>query len=80
MKQLYQIRKRQCEYAESHPNESAESDFEVMEIRMAADMLADLREVAAQLGFRNTQELIKAYVGAGLERDKSLIHKQHVEG
>lgn len=80
MKQLYRIRRRQCEYAESHPNESEETDLEVLEIRVAAEMMADLREVAAQLGFRNTQELIKAYVGEGLARDKELVHKQHLEG
>ncbi len=41
----------------------------MVSIRMPADVVADLKRIAPQLGFSGYQPLIRAYVGQGLRAD-----------
>ena len=46
-------------------------------IRMPADVIEELKEIAPGLGFSGYQPLMRAYVGQGLRRDQAAMeHSQ----
>lgn len=48
-------------------------------IRIPADVIEDLKEIAPELGFSGYQSLIRAYVGQGLRRDLERLRNPQLE-
>ena len=48
-------------------------------IRIPADVIEDLKEIAPDLGFAGYQALIRAYIGQGLRRDLEALQNPQLE-
>jgi hypothetical protein len=51
----------------------------VISIRIPADVIEDLKEIAPSLGFSGYQPLIRAYIGQGLRKDQSRMENSQVQ-
>ena len=48
-------------------------------LRIPADVIEDLKEIAPSLGFSGYQSLIRAYIGEGLRRDQARLENSQVQ-
>jgi hypothetical protein len=48
-------------------------------LRIPADVIEDLKEIAPSLGFSGYQSLIRAYIGLGLRRDQARLEHSQVQ-
>jgi hypothetical protein len=48
-------------------------------LRVPADVIDDLKEIAPSLGFSGYQSLIRAYIGQGLRRDQARLENSQVQ-
>jgi hypothetical protein len=48
-------------------------------LRMPADLIDDLKEIAPMLGFTGYQPLMRSYIGQGLRKDLSRLGGSQVE-
>ena len=48
-------------------------------LRMPADVIEDLKDIAPMLGFTGYQPLLRSYVGQGLRKDLSRLDGSQVE-
>lgn len=48
-------------------------------LRMPADVIDDLKEIAPSLGFSGYQSLMRAYIGQGLRRDQARLGNSQVQ-
>ncbi len=48
-------------------------------IRMPADVIEELKEIAPSLGFSGYQPLIRAYIGQGLRKDQARLENSQVQ-
>ena len=51
----------------------------VISIRIPADVIEDLKEIAPSLGFSGYQPLIRAYIGQGLRKDQARMEHSQVQ-
>jgi hypothetical protein len=51
----------------------------VISIRIPADLIDDLKEIAPSLGFSGYQPLIRAYIGQGLRKDQARMQNSQVQ-
>ena len=51
----------------------------VISIRIPADVIEDLKEIAPSLGFSGYQPLIRAYIGQGLRKDQARMENSQVQ-
>jgi len=51
----------------------------IISIRIPADVIEDLKEIAPSLGFSGYQPLIRAYVGQGLRKDQARMENSRVQ-
>jgi len=51
----------------------------VISIRIPADVIEDLKEIAPSLGFSGYQPLIRAYIGQGLRKDQARLESSQVQ-
>jgi len=42
-------------------------------LRIPADLIGDLEEMAPLLGFSNYQALVRSYIGEGMRRDEGIL-------
>jgi hypothetical protein len=50
----------------------------VISIRIPADVIEDLKEIAPSLGFSGYQPLIRGYIGQGLRKDQARMETSQV--
>ncbi len=56
-----------------------ERKMTVISIRIPADLIEDLKEIAPSLGFSGYQPLVRAYIGQGLRKDQARMENSQVQ-
>jgi hypothetical protein len=56
-----------------------ERPMAAISLRIPADVIEDLKEIAPSLGFSGYQSLIRAYIGQGLRRDLAMLENSQVQ-
>ena len=51
----------------------------IISMRMPADVIEDLKEIAPMLGFGSYQPLMRSYIGQGLRKDLTRLDGSQVE-
>jgi hypothetical protein len=51
----------------------------VISMRIPADVIEDLKDIAPSLGFSGYQPLIRAYIGQGLRKDQARMENSQVQ-